>query len=422
MARIGPGTTLSFKATLRYAASGTDLLREFEAGPIGFGNDKLPEELWDALLGKKVGDNAVFAPAEPVSFTNHLGHEVYKIQRAAFTTVPNINQVITVPVEDVDTKMTVLAVETDDILASPNPLAMYPVKHAAVEIVSVEGGTLIDADQIAPGGVLPGALTVVGPLAVNDATNTGVNRGVWLWHATDPNHVLYSSNPGGQSPAGAKPAAGYFDGGHRFRLRTAYGQGFLFENSQEQAVVDITSREGHLWTRGGVYCGNSDLYFTKVDHAHTGGGNAAGFAAIENSSNYNALMILGRTVSTNPLRRVVKVWDELSVEGDFKALRTLSPSDARDKRDVEDLDRGLADIARLHPISFRWKQPDNATRTYGLLAQEVRDVLPEVVDVGGDDEKLSVAYSELVPILINAVKELAARIETLEAQASRGSD
>ena len=416
MARIGPGTTLKLKATLRYAAGGTDLLRELQSESIDFGSEKLPELLWDALLGKKAGENVVLVPEKPFLLTDFLDHEVYRIEGKAFPTPLRVNDVVTVPVNEVDREMTVLVVEPDHVLVSANPLAMNSVKRADIQIVSLEGGTLIDADQIAPGGVLPGALTVAGPLAVNDAANTGANRGVWLWHATDPNHVLYSCNPSGQSPAGAKPAAGYFDGEHRFRLRTHYSQGFLFENSQEQAVVDITAREGHLWTRGGVYCGNSDLYFTKVDHNYTGIGEAVGVAAIENSSNYNALMILGRTVSTSPLRRVVKVWDELSVEGDFKALRTLSASDARDKHDIEDLDRGLEEVTRLRPVSFQWKQRGNATRTYGLIAQEVREVLPEVVDASADDSKLSVAYPELVPILINAVKELSARVATLEAQ------
>jgi len=236
MARIGPGTTLTLKATLRYAAGGADLLREFASGPIDFGNEKLPKLLWDVLLGKKAGENAVLAPEKPFLLTDFLDHEVYRIEGKAFPTPPQVNDVVTVPVNEVDTQMTVLVVEPDHVLVSANPLAMHPVKRADVQIVSLEGGTLIDADQIAPGGVLPGAFTVAGPLVAN----------------------------------------------------------------------------------GGLYAGSSDLYFTQTNHDHWGYGNAPGFAAIENSANYNTLMILGRT--TLPFKRRVSVWDELNVNGSLNVV------------------------------------------------------------------------------------------------------
>ncbi len=77
--------------------------------------------------------------------------------------------------------------------------------------------------------------------------------------------------------------------------------------------------QGTLTTQADIQAGNSDLYFTKTDHAHTGFGNTLGYAAIENSTNYGTLMILGRSVTTNPLRRVVSVWDELNVNGPLTA-------------------------------------------------------------------------------------------------------
>jgi hypothetical protein len=150
-------------------------------------------------------------------------------------------------------------------------------------------------------------------LSVNDGTNTGVGRGLWLWHPADSNHVIYSANPAGRSPANNSAVRGFFDANHRLRLRTAAGQGFLFENHAEQAVLDVDSSAGNVWTRGALHCGGSAIYFTETGHNHSGIGNAAGFAAIENGRNYNTLMILGRSISTNPLRRSVSIWDQLTV-------------------------------------------------------------------------------------------------------------
>jgi len=118
----------------------------------------------------------------------------------------------------------------------------------------------VDGRVAKTGDTMTGPLTVNGfarslGLSVNDASNTGVGRGLWLWAATDPNHVIYSANPSGKSPANKNAVAGYFDSNHRLRLRTATGQGFLFENNAEVALVDINSDDGRLWTKGAVHAG-----------------------------------------------------------------------------------------------------------------------------------------------------------------------
>jgi hypothetical protein len=77
--------------------------------------------------------------------------------------------------------------------------------------------------------------------------------------------------------------------------------------------IGTTDPQGKLDVRGDIRAGNSDLYFTKTDHNHTGIGNATGFAAIENAADHGALMILGR--AGTPQGRAVKLWDYLEVNG-----------------------------------------------------------------------------------------------------------
>lgn len=69
---------------------------------------------------------------------------------------------------------------------------------------------------------------------------------------------------------------------------------------------------------GNLSLGNSALYFTKTDHDHAGDiGNKKGNAAIENASNDNALMILGRSIyKDNAFQyRSVKLYDRVSIGG-----------------------------------------------------------------------------------------------------------
>ncbi len=90
-------------------------------------------------------------------------------------------------------------------------------------------------------------------------------------------------------------------------------------------------------------------------------------------------------------------------------------SDARLKRDVADLELGLAEVLRLRPVSFAWANRADDARRLGLVAQEVRGVVDEVV-YEGQDGALGVAYESLVPVLVRAVQEQQAEIERLSAE------
>jgi hypothetical protein len=92
------------------------------------------------------------------------------------------------------------------------------------------------------------------------------------------------------------------------------------EVKEKASVGSDLNLRGKLVSAGDIDVGssgaganNSALYFKGTDHKHSGVGNGPGFAAIENSQDYNALMVLGRTTSTNPLTRVVGMWDRVGI-------------------------------------------------------------------------------------------------------------
>lgn len=93
----------------------------------------------------------------------------------------------------------------------------------------------------------------------------------------------------------------------------------------------------------------------------------------------------------------------------------IQTSDARLKREVTDLDYGLAAVLALRPVRFRWNDGTDEAQHIGLIAQEVDRVVPEAIAHGATPaEPLGMSYDALVPVLVNAIKELQQRNEELE--------
>jgi hypothetical protein len=98
--------------------------------------------------------------------------------------------------------------------------------------------------------------------------------------------------------------------------------------------------------------------------------------------------------------------------GNFVATQNITAySDARLKKDVENIDGALGLIGQLRGV--RYTRIDSEERGIGVIAQEVQKVFPEAVL--DNDGTLSVAYGNLVGPLIEAVKELSDRLAKLEA-------
>jgi hypothetical protein len=100
----------------------------------------------------------------------------------------------------------------------------------------------------------------------------------------------------------------------------------------------------------------------------------------------------------------------LRVSGDITAFATLAWSDARLKENVEPLQDCLAKINQMQGVSYTFKP--SGKKQVGLIAQEVLDIIPEVVEL--ENDYYSVSYPNLVAVLIEAVKELSSRVEDLE--------
>jgi hypothetical protein len=110
----------------------------------------------------------------------------------------------------------------------------------------------------------------------------------------------------------------------------------------------------------------------------------------------------------------------LEVTGSIRATADIiAYSDSRVKTDLRLIENALDKVSNINGYTFvRTDQEDKETRHAGVVAQEVLEVLPEVVYKDKED-RYSVAYGNLTALLIEALKEESRKREALEERLAR---
>ena len=99
-------------------------------------------------------------------------------------------------------------------------------------------------------------------------------------------------------------------------------------------------------------------------------------------------------------------------------------SDLNLKTDISSISDALSKVNSIRGVNYKWKRykpdgdspnPDRDRNRIGCIAQEINEVLPEAVDSTKDGE-WGVSYTILIPLLIEAVKELSAEVDILKNQ------
>ena len=82
-------------------------------------------------------------------------------------------------------------------------------------------------------------------------------------------------------------------------------------------------------------------------------------------------------------------------------------SSARYKRDIRDMGDASDKLMKLRPVTFTYKADSTDVQQYGLIAEEVEKVYPELVIDGSDGKPETVAYQVLPAMLLNEVQKQA---------------
>jgi hypothetical protein len=89
-------------------------------------------------------------------------------------------------------------------------------------------------------------------------------------------------------------------------------------------------------------------------------------------------------------------------------------SDYRLKEDLQDF-AGLDMVSKIPVYDFKWKTDES--RSYGVMAHELQEVLPDAVSGEKDAEEMQgVDYSKIVPLLVKSIQELKAEVDKLKQE------
>ncbi len=153
-----------------------------------------------------------------------------------------------------------------------------------------------------------------------------------------------------------------------------------------------------------------------------------GIVTIGNPSVISAITTNTANISIQPSSAAAAIANlKLAVQGDIAAsgnvhaAANFTTSDARFKTNIQTLQNPLNNILKMRGVSYNWRTEEFADRDFserlqiGLIAQEVAQIYPEAVETRYDGY-LSVNYSSLIPVLIEATKEQQTIIDNQEEE------
>jgi hypothetical protein len=167
-----------------------------------------------------------------------------------------------------------------------------------------------------------------------------------------------------------------FDG-----VKNGYSGVYLADSGVNGMMYDISGN-------GGVYRESNGRWYWY----HHIGNNCTGISTSTTSSSYRAY-----------------IGGSLYAEGDVVAY-----SDARKKTDIVTIDNALEKVINLRGVYYTRIDDAARGRQTGVIAQEINEVLPEVVTYAADVDEYGVSYGNIVGVLIEAIKEQQLQIEKLQ--------
>jgi Chaperone of endosialidase len=179
---------------------------------------------------------------------------------------------------------------------------------------------------------------------------------------------------------------------------TAYGTDTLGSNTTGHGNIALGYRAGFNLTGGSnnIYLGNTGVA-TESKTMRLGQGQTRTFIA-----GIASVPMSGSAV-------VISSTGQLGIQ----------VSSARYKHDIQPMGARSQGLFQLRPVTFRYMNDPQGQRQYGLIAEEVAKVYPELITRDANGEVESVRYQELIPMLLNELQHQQQQVVELRTQHER---
>lgn len=134
-----------------------------------------------------------------------------------------------------------------------------------------------------------------------------------------------------------------------------------------------------------------------------------------NGATATGSLTAGGTLTANSLKS--NALGTGTVYSNAGVLTNTNPSDANLKTDIQDIGYGIETVNQIRPVTYRWKDKEvyGEDLQIGIIAQELEQVLPEVVQKS-EEGQYGVDYVKLIPVLVKAVQDLSKEVQELRAK------
>jgi hypothetical protein len=189
-------------------------------------------------------------------------------------------------------------------------------------------------------------------------------------------------------------------------VKTDAGGTFIAEQTAGGYVNITTTGQFITYSYSGATVGTTPTFVATFLADSTGAYSNSAKLATESYVSGNYLALTGGSIT-----------GDLTVSGTITGGDVIDLSDRKFKRNIAPIAEALDKVRRLKGVNF--ERTDIPGYHMGLIAQDVAEVVPEVVH--DTENGLGVAYGNLVGLLIEAIKEQDARIGALEARLNKGA-
>jgi len=191
-----------------------------------------------------------------------------------------------------------------------------------------------------------------------------------------------------------------------------------FQVNYSSASTDLTSTLGGAPAGPGALIQNTNTTTNNFANLDFRSNNADARIACQyvttNTAWFRFVQDNGGTLQTTA---TLKSNGDFSVIGDITATGdVIAFSDKKVKTNIKTINNGLDKISKLRGVSYNRTDIDDKSDKIGVIAQEVKKVLPEVVNYDDENDLLGVDYGKMAGVFIEAIKELKAEVDSLKQE------